>query len=379
MTHRGTLFEDRFDGLVDPDWRIRPVVQIEHPVHGSVLHLKEGDPNAGPWLGWAGNDSWRNYRVELEVLPEGRGFVGFDFHVRDNESGCCNLHFPASPEGERRIFEGCGRWGDANTSWKLGPLSQRTAVARPGEWMRLRLDVGGAIANLFVDDATEPVFTVYDLPFDRGGIRLWRYRASAFFRNLRVTELGSVKPILEDVWERVVSPGVVRDWKLSSMLPPVAGADDAVVAARVEDTAARFKYMASLDEGAAALNEKAVWRDAEIDRRGVVNVIATDPGEYCREGVVLARTNIESAAEATRKMRLTYTDQLSMWLNREPVFVGERRGWNDPGRSEADGWGRLVPDQFGTELPLRPGVNEILVRHEVNEPLFGSGFWARLL
>jgi hypothetical protein len=68
-----------------------------------------------------------------------------------------------------------------------------------------------------------------------------------------------------------------------------------------------------------------------------------------------------------------------MWVNGESVFAGERRGWNDPGRSEADGWGRLMPDQFDIEVPLIAGENNVLIRLEVNEPLFGSGFWARTL
>jgi hypothetical protein len=38
-----------------------------------------------------------------------------------------------------------------------------------------------------------------------------------------------------------------------------------------------------------------------------------------------------------------------------------------------------MPDQFTVELPLMPGENEVLVRVEVNEPLFGSGFWVRAL
>ena len=73
------------------------------------------------------------------------------------------------------------------------------------------------------------------------------------------------------------------------------------------------------------------------------------------------------------------TDSTAWTEEDERVFDGERRGWNDPGRSEAVGWGRLMPDQFGVELPLVSGENEILVRLEVNEPLFGSGFWMRSL
>ena len=34
---------------------------------------------------------------------------------------------------------------------------------------------------------------------------------------------------------------------------------------------------------------------------------------------------------------------------------------------------------FEDAFKLTPGENEILVRLEVNEPLFGSGFWARAL
>ncbi len=362
MTHRENdiLFEDAFDGRSADKWRIPPISLVDDPEHGKVLHLKAGDPNAGPWLGWVGDDSWRNYRVEMEVLPVGDdgGFIGFDFHVRDDESGCCNIHFPAFPEGEERLFEGCSRWGDGNTSWKLGPLSQRMAPAPGGEWTRLRLDAGETVANLYVGDDPDPFFTVYDLSFARGGIRLWRYYASALFRGLRVTALNDVEPILDDVWGSVLSPGVIRDWSVSRMLPREFGADDPVAAVREGDLG---------------------WRDVTTDRRGVVNVVGLDPGEYCRKGVVFARAVLESPAKSTRALRLTYTDQLSLWCGGAKVFNGERRGWNDPGRSDADGWGRLMPDQFEVTCELAPGENEILVRLEVNEPLFGSGFWARAL
>jgi hypothetical protein len=354
------LFEDRFDGRSADRWPIPPIQLIDDPEHGKVLHLKPGDPNAGHWLGWAGDDTWRSYRLEMEVLPvgEGSGFLGFDFHVQGDESGCCNVHFPAFPEGGERRFEGCGRYDDGNTSWKLGPLSQRTAPAVKGEWLRLCLDAGDTVANLYVGDDAQPVFTMYDLPFASGGIRLWRYYASALFRNLRVTASRDVEPILDDTWGSVAGPGVIRDWSMSRMLPQGFGSDDPVAAARTEDMG---------------------WRDVAGDRRGVVNVVAVDPGEYCRKGVVFARATVGSTAEAARQFTLTYTDQLSMWLNGTSVFVGERRGWYDPGRSDADGWGRLLPDQFRVKLPLVSGKNEVLVRLEVNEALFGSGFWVRAI
>lgn len=362
MTDRAgrLLFEDRFDGGSAESWRVTPVSIVDDPEHGPALRLEAGDPNAGAWLGWAGDDSWENYRVEVEVLPVGdsTGFLGFDFHTRDDESGCCNIHFEAFPESGERLFEGCGRYDDGNTSWKLGPLSQRRAPAPPGEWIKLRLDAGEAVANLYVGGDPEPVFTVYDLPFSRGGIRLWRYYGSALFRNLRVTALGGVEPILGDVWGSVVGPGVVRDWKVSRMLPRDFGAGDPSV---------------------AFLDGDLGWRSASVDRRGVVNVVGLDASEYCRKGVVLGRATVHSDGDATGVFRLTYTDRISVWCNGAKVFDGEARGWYDPGRGEADGWGRLMPDQFEFEAELGTGANEIFVRLEVNEPIFGSGFWMRSL
>jgi len=355
------LFEDKLAGGAKPGWREAPGRFVEHPEHGRLYLLESGDADSPIHEAWVGDESWRSYRIEVEMLAagEGTGFLGIDFHAQDDSSACCNLHFNAFPENEEARFEGCARWGNLNTSWKLGPLSQRLASVPKGEWLRLRLDVGDTVANLHVNDAVEPVFTIYDLPFSSGGVRFWRYFASAYVRNLRVTSLGDgeVVPALEDVWEPAVGPGVVREWELSKVFPEGFGAGDPLGALR---------------------SEGMKWRPVEGDRRGVVNVIAIDPAEYDTRGVVFAKATVESAEATTRACRLTYTDRLSAWLNGNTVFDGEQRGWSDPGRSEADGWGRLMPDQFGAELKLVPGGNDMLLRLEVNEPQFGSGFWMRL-
>ncbi len=358
--HGEILLDDALNGRGRAAWRIPPERFVEHPEHGTVYLLEARTGDAALWEAWAGDESLRNYRVEVEILPTGEesGFLGLDFHALDDGSACCNLHFGGLPEGGERRFEGCARFGETNTSWKLGPLSQRTARTPEGEWLRLRLDAGETVANLFVEGGVEPTFTIYDLPFPSGGVRFWSYYAAAYLRNFRVTALArDVAPVLEDVWAPTVGPGVVREWQVSRMFPQGFGADDPL--------------------GAIGSAEPR-WRGVSGDRRGVVNVVGIDPSEYCAVGVVFARATVESGGEASRRCLLTYTDQLTMWCGDARVFDGEPRGWNDPGRSEADGWGRLMPGQFDAELPLRAGANEILVRLEVNEPLFGSGFWVRV-
>jgi len=320
------------------------------------------EPGAGRTIAnppWAGDETWGSYRLEFDVCATGEndGWVGPDFHVRDSGLGCCNLQFYSAREHDEVVFESSARWWPDELAWKLFPMAQRPVRMPKGEWARVRVDVGDTFANVFVNDGREPCYTVRHLPFSRGGVRLWNYVGSAFFRDLRVTALepGEARPALADPWDAVVGKEIVRGWAMS---PPLAEG-------------------AAVDGPAAAAANEA-WRDAWADARGVVVISAAGREYVAGKCVVLAKAVVGSSDGRARVARLTYTDQLTMWLNGDEVFRGERRGWFDPGRS-AEGWfGRLKPDQFHAVLPLRAGANELLVRLEVNEPLFGSGFWVRV-
>ena len=61
----------------------------------------------------------------------------------------------------------------------------------PGEWTRLRVEVEGARARLFVNDADQPALIVNDLKLGanaRGGVALWVGTGTeGYFANVRVT------------------------------------------------------------------------------------------------------------------------------------------------------------------------------------------------
>lgn len=353
------LFHDPLNGPARDGWRVPPDRFVEAPGGGTAYLLEPGAGRTTANPPWAGDETWENYRLEFDVCATGEndGWVGPDFHVRDSGLGCCNLQFYSARERDEIVFESSARWWADDLGWKLYPMAQRPVRMPKGQWARIRVDVGGDFANVFVNDDKEPCYTVRHLPFSRGGVRLWNYVGSAFFRNLRVTALdpGDVRPLLADPWDAVVGKEIVCGWVMS---PPLA------------------EGAASDGPAAAAANE--AWRDAWADARGVVVMSAAGREYVDGKCVVLAKAAIRSPGDGARVTRLTYTDQLTMWLNGAEVFRGEPRGWFDPGRS-AEGWfGRLKPDQFHAELPLRVGENDLLVRLEVNEPLFGSGFWVRV-
>lgn len=351
------LFHDPLSGPARDGWRVPPDKFASAPGGGTAYLLESGAGKTIANPSWVGDETWESYRVEFDVCATGEndGWVGPDFHVRDSGLGCCNLQFYSAGDRDEVVFESSARWWADDLGWKLYPMAQRPVRMPKGEWARVRVDVGADFANAYVGDGAEPCYTVRYLPFSGGGIRLWNYVGSAFFRNLRVTALepDEVRPALADPWDEVMGKGVVRGWAMS---PP-------------------FAEGAAQDGPATAA---AAWRDAPTDARGVVLVSAAGREYVDGKHVVLARATVDSADGRARAALITYTDQLTMWLNGHEVFRGEQRGWFDPGRS-AEGWfGRLKPDQFRADLPLRAGANELLVRLEVNEPLFGTGFWVRM-
>jgi len=306
-----------------------------------------------------GNSSWHCYRIELEVLPagQGMGFFGLDFHVQDN-GACSNMHFSDADVDHQEILQSAVRWNPANTAWKLMPLSQRRPDFHKSKWIKLRVDVGEGRANVYVNNDSLPVYTIYDLPFTCGGIRFFSYGGSAYVRNLKVTALNNkeVVPLLADDWQPYRDDSLLRNWYVSSLLPVDFSSPS------------QFPQLAE---------DEIHWREVCSDGRGIVNISALFPDNN-NPAVVYVRTSIHANDHVTRRCLFSYSDQMTLWGNAQLVIAGKPRGWNDPGREEAEGWGRIIPDQFETFIELLPGDNVILLRLQVNEPQFGSGFWLRL-
>jgi hypothetical protein len=281
-----------------------------------------------------GDETWREYRIELEVRPEA-AFAGVDFHVENDGWRAANVHFYEST-AEIQMGNVLG----SVTSWKIWPSFLAARPLPKNEWSKMRIDVGEDCANIYVHGEEKPVATYRALTPASGGIRLRAFMGSASFRNLRVTALepGSVKPELADPWAALNHPKTVRRWQIS-------------------------------DES------RKTWKDAEADSRGVLDLAAAFPRANTKH-TAFARATISAPSATKQKAYVTYTDRFTLWSNGELVFQGKPRGWEDPDREKL-GNSRLIPDQFEIELPLRQGENEILVRSEVTEP-FGWGFWMRL-
>ena len=351
---RPPLFSDPLDGKAGPGWSHLPRDFREVPVHGRLCLLDTATRRKRRPLPAVGDEAWSRYRVEFEFMPKSlKGYTGLNFHVQPN-GDACNFHFPSGYSGRNEAFQSMAIFGKS-MAWQLYPESQGYAIFRPDAWSHVRLDAGATVANLFVNGG--PVLTMFDLPFSSGGIQFWSFASQAFIRHLRVSDLGNsrVNPVFRNPWLVYADANVLDDWSAA-----LIDDDDAVDAAYAPDEVALGRLE---------------WLPAHADKRGVVNLSKTFPGNNTKAAAHAATTVI--ADDPTRTtLYLTYTDELTLWCNGKLVFTGEPRGWNAPDRETHFG-GRLVPDEYAVALRLREGQNTLLVRTKVVDP-WGWGFWMRL-
>ncbi|MCE9596230.1 MAG: hypothetical protein K8S98_18725 [Planctomycetes bacterium] len=132
-----------------------------------------------------------------------KGFVGVCFRVQ----GESTERFYLRPENARldsQLFRNRSTQYEASPdfSWQRlreeqpGKYESYVDLA-PGEWTKVRIEVSGRAAKLFVGGASQPSLVVDDLKHgeSRGAIALWtRISSDAYFSNLRVTPATAKDP-----------------------------------------------------------------------------------------------------------------------------------------------------------------------------------------
>jgi hypothetical protein len=124
-----------------------------------------------------------------------KGFVGLSFRVRGDSAE----RFYVRPDNARldnQLFRNRSTQYEASPDYPWNRLRQENpglyesyADLESGGWTRLRIEVAGNKARLFINGASQPSLVVNDLKHgqSRGAIALWtRISSDAYFSNLRV-------------------------------------------------------------------------------------------------------------------------------------------------------------------------------------------------
>lgn len=290
--------------------------------------------------------------VEVDVAVTGaRSYPGILFRV-------------ASPREFERVYLRPHRAGPAGypdavqyvpgfngvDGWQLYNGDGFTAAATlpPGQWIRLRLEVKGTQARLFVGDAPRPALEIRDLKRGTGAGTLGLSGprdGSARFSSFRFRADDSLP--FEPPPRVEPAPGLVTRWRLSSPFP-----------ARLVDP--------DRDPASQSLPPLG-WTEVAADATGLVDV-ARHHGRLGPEpDAVLARTTIRSEKDELRRFRFGYSDEVTLFLGGRPLFRGDSTY-----RLRDASFLGIVGLHDSVWLPLRKGENELTLL--LVENMGGWGF-----
>jgi 3-keto-disaccharide hydrolase len=138
--------------------------------------------------------------VPASDAPEGaRGFVGIAFRLQpDNQTYDAFYLRPTNGRAEDQERRNHAVQYISHPQWTWSRLRKETPSKyesyvdlQPGVWTRIRIEVRGAAARLFVHDNEQPTLIVNDVKSGaqgKGAVALWIDAGTvAHFRNLRVT------------------------------------------------------------------------------------------------------------------------------------------------------------------------------------------------
>ena len=312
--------------------------------------------------------------IEFELAAPAGGFAGIAFRMQ-SAADYEIVYFRWSPDGRwagvqyQPVYEG-------ETTWQLySGASYETDLppkvfTRRGGWMPVRIVVAGNRADVYVGDSAAPVLRVRELkrPRARGAIGIWSTglekwkQPTAAVRALHVMPLGDLT--VASMPPDTASPGQLTRWRVSSRF----AAPDSIA------------FADSLSQDVR--RDIAEGRVIDAEPSGTVNLTATVGNPAGRQttnvfggagwGVAYAHVTLHSDRDQTRRLSVSYSDAIGVYLDGTLVYTGDNRS-DVRGKNSL---GLVSLEAESIPLRLHAGDNDIVLG--VADKAFGWGFRARL-
>lgn len=258
---------------------------------------------------------------------------------------------------------------NGSAPWQLySGKGYTTAVEIPhDQWVHVRIEVSGLTLKVYFNNQGQPVLINEDLKrgYSRGSVGLWGIVNGAHFSNFSYR----LNPPVERHAPQPspVAAGILSKWEISEAFD---------VTQRDPETLPTTSEMKSMK-----------WQPVGVEMPGMVVIdryrrspskgqFFTDPsqrvGQRPGRKVVLARAAIYSDRDQSKKMSLGYSDEATVFLNGQPLFIGRSAyRYRDPGFL-----GIMDVEDDSVYLNLKKGRNEIVLA--VAEYFGGWGFICRI-
>ena len=176
-----------------------------------ALHLapaQNPETDHGAMLALVASTDFKDGTIEADVAgvpitamdPTARGFVGVVFRTQPQGARAENIYLrPTNGRADDQLrrnhsvqYESFPEFPWNRLRKEFPGVYESYVDLDPGAWTRMRIEVVGSKARLYVNGAAQPCLIVNDLKLGevRGLIGLWAYIATdAYFSNLRVTQV----------------------------------------------------------------------------------------------------------------------------------------------------------------------------------------------
>ena len=308
--------------------------------------------------------------IDVDVAtPANRGFFGFDFRIDADGANYEEVYLRQHKSGLPDAMQytpvlGTGR------NWQIynGPGFTGAVDIPKDVWFHLRLEVTGAQAKFYVKDMDKPALVIDDLKsgVQKGQVALYVLTGATYYSNFEIRTTPAAP------WQRhlpPMPPDTLTKWRISPSY----------------DALARDLERPLSPSESAAIH----WQDVEAEPPGFVVLYryreAPHPkvsfqGDFSKRlepqpgmKALYARTTIDSDRDQVKKLYIGYSDDVSVFLNRQILY----RGRSAQGFRDAGFLGIVNPENDAVYLPLKKGSNELMLA--VSELGGGWGFVCRLV
>jgi hypothetical protein len=351
--------------------------EVEPRVAGWVVadaSLPRGVSPTADGIGLVGGIAYRpeaNFRdgvIEFDLAPAGTAFAGVAFRMLSAASYEIIYFRPDS-----------GRWAaiqyqpvfEGETTWQLYHGDGYEGVVPRGLTgpLHVKILVTGSRADVYVGGDSTPALRVRELkrPAAAGGIGFWvagggqNDEAKGALSGLTITSSSAIR--LATLPPETHPPEQLVRWRVSPRMPSPDSINAPLTPPATVTDARRWSIVAAEQSGLVNLT-RAIGNAAGPQRMNVFGGAGW--------GMAFARATITSSRAQTRRLFVSYSDGIGIYLNGTRVFAGR----NDADSRGPDYLGIVGPEVEFVDLPLRAGQNELLLA--ITDKAFGWGFRARL-
>jgi hypothetical protein len=328
------------------EWVLPPGATLIAPYRGREALWVRGGPRP-----YRQDIQFLEGTIEFDVAPlPGASFVGVSFR-RESRAQYETVYFRPGSNGQWDAVQYMPRVGHGS-QWQLYPQLQAATELPAEQWTHVRVVVEGDAMRLFVGGSSQPTLEVARLRgvAQPGTVGFWASGAGdnwiAVFSNVVIHAAAPSG----DVGSRPMTPppsdGFITAWQAG----PVMVADSGPV----------------LD-----VPNISTWTAVTAEEAGLVN-LSRLYGQPEGRNTVFLRHRFDALADRTVPLDITYSDEVTVFLNGRPLYSGVNR-WQ--GRYPGS-LGSLAPGTESVYLPLVRGRNELTVA--VTDDAFGWGLIARM-